>query len=265
MKTKKVAVISIMFLLAATVATAQSSGNFSASYFGQSCEIVNTGCSPNTATGSCPGTLGTFTNSAAACMNNNASNNGNFCTVFEADIAVSNGSGNTLLVTPSAVTGLFTDTKVTNNVSTSTAEIGIQVCVTVDDKSAGVVGGGPDGSVTGDTGQNCAMYDERLQSVSQNFLGAVYNLATGTQSCGIGTTTDCFLDSLMSTLSAHSYNFIVTPPADGKQHKVKANWSLQNVTKSGIAAVGACLGPGNVTATQVKVFNNSGAISPVTF
>lgn len=263
MNIKNLAVVFIISLLAATVATAQSSGNFSASYFGQACEIVNTGCSPNTASGSCPGTLGTFTNSAAACMNNNASDKGDFCTVFEADIAVSNGSGNTLLVTPSAVTGLFTDTKVTNNVSTSTAEIGIQVCVTVDDKSAGVVGGGPDAA--SGVGQNCAMYDERLQSVSQNFLGAVYSLATGTQSCGIGTSTDCYLDFLMSTLSAQSYNFIVTPPGDGKQHKVKANWSLQNVTKSGIAAVGACLGPGNVTATQVKVFNNSGAITPVTF
>ena len=39
-------------------------------------------------------------------------------------VQISSGSGTALVVTPSAVTGLYTDNKLTNTVSTSTEDVG---------------------------------------------------------------------------------------------------------------------------------------------
>ena len=95
------------------------------------------------------------------------------------------------------------------------------------------------------------MYDERFQQLSTNLFSVVTQCAS--------TTTDlCNIDLIMSTLSAHSYNFIAQVP--GGQHTVKATWSVVNASASSNASIGACLGPGNVTVTQYKVFQNSGAI-----
>jgi hypothetical protein len=165
------------------------------------------------------------------------------CGLLNAAIKTSSGSGVTLVITPSAVTGLYTETKVTNLASSATAEVGIQVCVQVDGKGTGVVGGDANG---------CAMYDERFQQLSTN-------LFTQVSACALATTNLCNIDLIMSTLSAHSYNFIAQVP--GGQHTVTATWSVVNAnTSSSNATIGACLGPGNVTVTQYKVFQNSGAI-----
>ncbi len=228
---KNVAAVLAVVLLAAAVATAQSSGNFSTSYFPAACAINGGGANPVTFTG------GVCTNQAAD----------GSCKILDANIKTSAGSGVTLLITPSAVTGLYTDTKVSNTVTTSTAEIGIQVCVKVDNSAANVVGGDKNG---------CVVLDQRLQQVSQNFLAGVAQVAN----CSTSGATDntCFLDFLQATLSAHSYNFIAQVP--NGQHDVTAAWSILNASASPGASVGACLGPGNVTVTQTKVFNNSGAI-----
>ena len=47
-----------------------------------------------------------------------------------------------LVVTPSAVTGLYTDNKLTNTVSTSTEDVGVQVQVTVTPTNGTVVAPG---------------------------------------------------------------------------------------------------------------------------
>jgi len=225
-----------MFLCTA-VAFGQSSGNFSASYFSAACAI-NDGNTANS-----PGGI-TFTGGVCT---NNASNGS--CKVLDSAITTSSGNGVTLLITPSAVTGLYTDTNVSNTITTATAEIGIQVCVQVDGSGANVVGGDTNG---------CAIFDERLQQVNQNFLAAVASLATCDTSTGTNT---CSLELILATLSAHSYNFIAQVP--NGTHDVSASWSIVNAnTSSSGGTVGACLGPGNVTITQTKVFKNSGAIVP---
>jgi hypothetical protein len=221
--------------LVATLATAlalpQSSGNFSGAYFPNACAINNNN--------------GTITFTGGVCTNNASDGT---CKVLDSSIKTSAGSGVTLLITPSAITGLFTDTKVSNTITTSTAVIGIQVCVAVDGSGANVVGGDANG---------CAIYDERLQQVSQNFLAGVAQVANCSSTAG-SPNNACFLDFIQATLSAHSYNFIAQVP--NGQHNVTATWSIVNASASNGASVGACLGPGNVTVTQTKVFNNSGSI-----
>ena len=234
---KLASVIAIAALIATLsgLALAQSSGNFSGSYYEAACAI-------NTASVTAGGTQ-TFT--GGVCTNNASDGT---CEILNTGVKTSSGSGVTLLIQPSGVTGLYTDTKVSNTITTSTAEIGIQVCVTVDGSAKYVEGGDANG---------CAIYDERLQQVSQNFLAGVATVANCSSTAG-STDNTCFLDFLQATLSAHSYNFIAQVP--NGYHNVRASWSIVNASASGGGTVGACLGPGNVLVTQTKVFNNSGAI-----
>jgi hypothetical protein len=229
---KRILFLAVATLLVATVASAQSSGNFSGSYYTGACAINGGGTTPVTFTG-------------GACTNQATDGT---CEILNAGIKTSSGNGVTLLIQPSAVTGLYTDTKVSNTVTTSTAHIGIQVCVTVDGSPAAVEGGDAKG---------CAIYDERLQQVSQNFLAGVAQVASCSTTAGAADNT-CFLDFLQATLSAHSYNFIAQVP--NGYHNVRATWSVVNASTYGGGTVGACFGPGNVVVTQTKVFNNSGAI-----
>jgi hypothetical protein len=226
----KVGVVALCLLFVTGSALAQSSGNFSASYFPVACTI-------NNSTGGF-GTSGSSTTGGVCVTNGTAVN----CGLLNAAIKTSSGNGVTLVITPSAVTGLYTETKVTNLASSATAQVGIQVCVQVDGKGAGVVGGDANG---------CAMYDERFQQLSTNLFTVV-------STCALATTSVCNIDLVLSTLAAHSYNFIAQVP--GGQHTVTATWSVVNTNTVGNATVGACLGPGNVTVTQYKVFQNSGAI-----
>ena len=230
--TAKVGAVTLCLLLVSGSAFAQSSGNFSASYFPVACTI-------NTSNGSF-GTPGPTSTTGGVCVTNGTAVN---CGLLNAAIKTSSGSGVTLVITPSAVTGLYTETKVTNLATSATAEVGIQVCVQVDKSGANVFGGDANG---------CAMYDQRFQQLSTN-------LFTQVSTCASATTALCNIDLIMSTLSAHSYNFIAQVP--GGQHTVTATWSVVNANASNSnATIGACLGPGNVTVTQYKVFQNSGAI-----
>src|SRR5712692_119302 len=103
------AVAALFTVSGSRLVLAQSSGNFSATGTGASCAI---------------GTGGNF-------------NGGTQVTVFSSDISTSNGGGVTLDIRPSLVTGLFTDTKITTTVPSATADVGIEVCVTVDGKGDG--------------------------------------------------------------------------------------------------------------------------------
>src|SRR5438874_733306 len=111
-------------------AFAQSSGNFSATSTAASCAIG--------AGGLLTGGTGTK--------------------IFSANVSTSNGSGVTLNVRPSLVTGLFTQTKIDTTVSSASADTGIQVCVTVDGSGAGVLP------------KSCVVYDQRFQQISSQLF-----------------------------------------------------------------------------------------------
>src|SRR5437667_12832644 len=98
-------------VLSASMALAQSSGNFDAA-------VSPTVCTLNSSTG----TLSPLCTPTV---------DGTECVLLDTTIKTSNGNGVTLLITPSAVTGLFTNTKLSSTVTTATADVGVKVCVQV--------------------------------------------------------------------------------------------------------------------------------------
>lgn len=252
--------LSLLVLLALTpcLTFAQSSGNFDA-------DVNATVCTLNSSTG----------NLSPLCS---PTADGTSCMLLDTTIKTSNGSGVSLLITPSAVTGLFTDTKLSSTINTASADIGVKVCVHVD-------GGHVLPNVTPNASDtSCVIYDQRFQQISNTLFQNVASCAVGNAGadcttnaqCTGGTicgpdadggdgdgTCTCGFDLTLSTLSAHSFNFIAQVPGDNLPHHVTANWTLTGVNQtSGSSSVAACVGPGDVTVTQVKIFNNSGSTLP---
>ncbi len=246
--------------LVAGAAFAQSSGNFSAG-------VLNYSCTLNDSTGA---------------LNPNCGGTGQpgCISMLNAPIKVSNANGLALLVTPSLVTGLFTDTKIDTTVSTSSADIGVQVCVSVTNSDGTAA---TNAQVLGGNSNGCVVYDQRFQQISSGLFSQISSCAVTptTQACtvdsdcaGLNTSTEsyscvnnlcqgiptaCNFDLILSTLSAHSYNFVVNAP--GGNYNINAAWSLIGVNTTGKSIVAACEGPGTLTVTQTKVFNNSGSIT----
>lgn len=262
-------------LACAIAAFGQSSGNFSASATPAACTIG--------ANGSLTGGTG--------------------LSLLDANISTSNGSGVTLVIRPSLVTGLFTDTKISTSIPSASADVGITVCVTVDGSGSGILP------------TNCVKYDERFQQISSQLFSQIAacntitcttnsdcptndiclnptglsgagtcvaptsTACTTTGDCPVGDTCInpsgnpgagtcyatvtqandlCNFELILSTLSAHSFDFVV-PVSKAKPHKVEVTWSTTGTTTSS-SHVASCVGPGIVTVTQYKVFNNSGAL-----
>lgn len=229
-------------LLACSIGFAQSNGNFSATGNGTAC-VIN-------------GTTGALSGGIPAAS-------------FTANISTSNGNGVTLDVRPSFVTGLFTDTKISTSVPTATADVGIKVCVSVDNSPI-------DGSPSPVQPAPCVVYDQRFQQISSQLFSQLTecttttacNLTTGllcptnftcsvASGPGVCLNNLCNFELILSTLSAHSFDFVV-PVGLGKPHTVVASWSTIGAPNNNAIS---CVGPGVLTVTQVKVFNNSGSLS----
>jgi len=224
----------------APVAFAQSSGNFSATGTGASCTIGAGG----------------------------AESGGTTLTSFTADVSTGSGNGTTLDIRPDLVTGLFTDTKISTTIPTASADTGIQVCVTVDGSDAGVLP------------SSCATYDQRFQQISSQLFSQLTQCTavpttiacSATNPCPTGDTCDlttslctttnplCNFELILSTLSAHSFDFVVSVD-NKKPHVVEASWKVIGAGVIGNGSVASCVGPGILTVTQTKVFNNSGALT----
>ncbi len=237
---KKFTAVFAVATLGSGLVFAQSSGNFSATGTGASCVI---------------GALGALSGSTALSS-------------FTANISTGSGSGTTLDIRPALVTGLFTDTKISTTIATASADIGIQVCVTVDGSGAGVLPA------------SCVTYDQRFQQISSQLFSqltactaAPTTIAcSATLPCPTGDTCDlvagfctapnplCNFDLILSTLSAHSFDFVASVD-NKKPHVVVASWKPIGAGIVGDSHVASCVGPGILTVTQTKVFNNSGSLS----
>jgi len=249
---KKLTTVFAVATLGSGLVFAQSSGNFSATATGASCVIGSNG----------------------------SLSGGTTQTIFQSNISTSSGSGVTLDIRPSLVTGLFTDTKISTTLTSATAEVGIEVCVTVDGSSAGIL---PNNGTAANP-ESCVIYDERFQQISSQLfsqltactaaptttvcstsadcaaLGTGFTcnvVAPATTGVCVGPNPLCNFELILSTLSAHSFDFVV-PVSNGKSHVVKATWAPIGTNNGGSSAF--CVGPGIVTVTQMKVFNNSGAL-----
>lgn len=215
--------------VAPTNALAQSSGNFAAS-------IQKTQCTINT--------VGGLSNSGG--LNNNGGG-----TLLETYIQTPNSKFTTLLITPSLVTGLFTNTAVTTSMPTSANSAAVVVKVTLD--------GNPVLPAT--SGSPGVIYDQRFQQLSTNIFDKIDNCQ--------GADPECNIDLVISTLSAHSFNFIA-PNVGGGVHQLKVAWEFVCTDHNGnptpctetytVNTAGACAGPGTVTVQQVKAFSQSGGI-----
>jgi hypothetical protein len=195
-------------------AWAQSSGNFAGEVDETRCTVSDTGTGPSTVTS------------------------------LSTTIKTPNSSETALLIRPSLVTGLFTDTTLTNTVSVSTAVASVTVTVDLDGSP---VAPGKD-----------IVYDGRLQEMSDNFLQLISGCTSSPDTCN--------LTLILATLSAHSFDFLA-PDVGGGDHKVDVTVTLnpgtgeQTKGNSGGGESGACAGPGVLSVQQVQTFSQSGGIS----
>ncbi len=212
-KMRKLTILFVAMTFSTVLCFAQASGSFNASGTNAACEI---------------GVGGDFSGGAGV-------------NLLTTTIQTSNGQGVTLLIRPSLVTGLFTDTKITTSVPEASADIGIQVCLTID------------GSTDGILSSPCVVYDQRFQQISTNLFDTITECATATEECNF--------DLILSTLSAHSYDFIAQVP--NGSHTITATWSTIGQTNgngNSTSHVDSCVGPGVLTVTQTKVFQQNGTL-----
>lgn len=162
-----------------------------------------------------------------------------------AGIKTSSGNGNVFVVRPSAVIGLLTDVTVSSKQSGSTtgavsssALAGANFTVTVvpqsNQRDPTVI---PNYAVT---------YDSRYIQISTNLFQV---LATQCSLLNEG----CFISFDESTVSAHSFDWIVTGLQSGN-YGVTVTWA-PTLGGSGISRSLTCVGPVNLTVQQNKVFS----------
>ncbi len=221
------------------------------------------------------------TNSACAIGEGGEFNGGvGDLSVLTTTVQTSSGSGVTLLIRPSLVTGLFTNTKIDTVLNSTSADVGIQVCVTVDGSGANVF-------PHDEQGKSCVIYDQRFQQVTSNLfsqlsectaLPTTTTCTTDADCAGLGTgftcsipegassgvcvgpNPNCDFDLILSTLSAHSYDFVAQVP--NGDHTIRASWSVIGEGPGNAnAKVDSCVGPGVLTVTQTKVFKQNGSLS----
>ena len=205
--------LTIVFMAAlfgTTAVFAQSSGSFSASYGKTECGITDSN-----------GMLtGGITDSSLPPVT----------------VKVSSGSGVALVITPSFVTGLYTNNKLNSNQTNSIANVGLRMKVMVDGSTA---------SVIPELGSAGVIYDQRFMQVTASFL-------SGLDTC----VDDCFT-MVQSTLGARSFNFYVSNLTPGT-HTITVSWDVVG----GGTGTGTCVGPGTLTVEQVK---NFGFNSPILY
>lgn len=206
----------------ATSAFAESSGNFAA-------KVNTTKCLIDDSDGSLDGGIGD--------------------TLLETTIRTPNSQFTALVIRPSLVTGLYTKTKVTETVTSDTAWAGVKVRVLIDGKV--VAPGTPVGEVAGPD-DGWVYYDKRWQQINQNFLGQIAACVDDPL------IEECFLELILSTLSAHSMDFVVGDVGGG-DHTLKVEWQFDDSDNTNGNAA-ACVGPAVLTVTQVKTFSTGGGI-----
>lgn len=170
--------------------------------------------------------------------------------MLETYIQTPNSKFTTLLITPSLVTGLFTNKAVTTSMPTSANSAAVIVKVTLD--------GTPVLPAT--SASPGVIYDQRFQQLSAPLFAELAE-CTGNDGCSI--------DLILSTLSAHSFNFI-RKDVGGGVHPLRVEWEFVCTDTNGAPTpctmtyttntAGACAGPGTVTVQQVKAFSQSGGV-----
>jgi hypothetical protein len=241
---KKIATVIAVVAFITTVAFAQSSGNFSYGNTGSTHCVVNsnsgaiTGGATCSQSSVCTGTTCTIVPGDTDCAG-----------TLNAGIKTNSGNGNVFVVQPSAVIGLLTDVTVqknaTVNIGTSSAYAGVDFEVKATDPSGNLTNTIPNFPIT---------YAARFVQISTNLFDVLGTQCTGTNTIGGVTTADgCFISFNESTVSAHSFQWIV-PELQTGVYGIAANWKA-SLGNTGISRSLTCVGPVNLTVQQNKVFN----------
>jgi|SRR5262245_3115529 len=172
---------------------------------------------------------------------------GTTVTSLKTTMKMSSGNGNTVYIRPSAVTGLLTNLALIGTgggsgkqSASAQAAITFQVTVTpLSGQAPPTVT--PSAPVT---------YDDRFIQISTN----LFNLLTVCT-----TTTPCEFDLNETTLSAHSFDWVVTGLSAGN-YGITVTWT-PTTTAAAPNTAAACVGPIVLTATQTKLFTQSTGIS----
>jgi hypothetical protein len=186
---------------------------------------------------------------------------------INAGIKTNSGSGNVFLIRPSAVIGLLTDVAVqrntTINIGTSSAFAGVDFSVNVTPP-----GGGHQPCVTPNYS---VTYAARFIQISTNLFDVLGTLCTTVGPNlvgGVTTAVGCFISFDESTLSAHSFDWVVGDPGSAGSngnasncgslqsgvYGIAANWKA-SLGNSGISESLTCVGPVNLTVQQNKIFS----------
>lgn len=187
----------------------------------------------------------------------------NFVPVMSSTVKVSNSQS--LFVSPSLVTGLYTQTKTktnTGNSSTATAFGGVYERAVLLDGNGNVVETAyPVAACSGDI-LGCQMVgtqgygvvlDSRMQTLTQSLSDCVATVGGVTGTCDFTLTTDLILN----TTSAHTFNFVF-PNVGVGTYTVQIQDAVDtSATQSGGTAVaGAAFGLGSVTVESVRLVHD---------
>ena len=189
----------------------------------------------------------------------------NFASIMTSTIKVSNSQS--LFVSPSLVTGLYTQTKTRTSpgtTSTAVAEGGVFLRAIVTNQATGVVQiGWPVAACTADilgchadaNGTFGVTLDTRVQTLTQDISACIVTVAgTSGGTCTFDLTTDLILQ----TTSAHTFNFIFPNIGVGTytveiQAAVNAGASVAGL---GTAVGAAAYGLGSMTVESVRLVHD---------
>ncbi len=190
----------------------------------------------------------------------------NFAQIMATTMKVSNSQS--IFVSPSLVTGLYTNTKTktsSGSSSTATAEGAVFLRAVLRDPNTGAVVQIADpiadcadqilGCVKDTHGSYGVVLDSRVQTLSQTLSACVVTvLGTAGGSCNFDST----LQLILQTTSAHSFNFIF-PNVGVGTYKISIEAAVNTsatVSGSGTAIAGAAYGLGSLTAESVRMVHD---------
>jgi len=199
------------------LAWAQSSGSYNYSYDSTACTDVS-------------GALGGGTENDA----------------LKTTMKVSSGNGVGLVVRPSAVVGLLTDVSLSGKSGAGTVTQSAQETVQFKVTATPLSGQAAPSVTPGDW----VTYDDRYIQISTNLFSLLSTCTSLTPS------TTCFFNFNETTLSAHSFDWVVTNLSSG-DYGITVSWRYNNNGTSAPNQALACVGPVVLTAEQAKLFNSS--------
>jgi hypothetical protein len=166
-------------------------------------------------------------------------------TSLSTTLHVSSGNGVAVLVRPSAVTGLLTNLSLSGFYGSGNHSAAAQAAITFQVTVTPLSGQAPPTVTPGAP----VTYDDRFVQISTNLFNQL-------SECTVAN--PCTFDFDETTLSAHSFDYVVTNLSSGN-YRFAVTWT-PSTTATAPNSAAACVGPVMLTATQTHMFNQSTGI-----